>query len=363
MESRKIKILYVDEEMADLLGFKASFSINYDIFIACNRVEALDILEKHADIHLIFIGQQMPDRAGVELLETIRNVYPMPVRMLIGGYTDVDPVVDAINRGHIFRYIKNPWSEKDIISAIDEAYRYYVSTSLLALQNTELKNAYHELDNFANSVAHDLRGPMMSISGAIELLKNETDIEAIHRMHFLMNRCVIKLDGFIVSMHNFYRIRRGNIQVEKIDFNELLDDLKSVYAMMEDTEDVKLITHLEETSEFRSDLISITMILDNLLSNSFKYQRKNNPDKWVDLNIKVEKGKATMIVKDNGSGIAEEYVDRIFNMFFRATEDETGSGFGLYNVKEVLKKIGGEIKVKSIVGEGSEFEVSIPSKE
>jgi two-component system sensor histidine kinase/response regulator len=82
----------------------------------------------------------------------------------------------------------------------------------------------------------------------------------------------------------------------------------------------------------------------------------------VDLSIVVENGKATIDVRDNGIGINNNYIDQIFNMFYRATSEEVGSGFGLYNVKDALKKIDGDIRVTSTLHEGTLFEVIIPSK-
>jgi two-component system sensor histidine kinase/response regulator len=362
VESKKIKILYIDDEMPNLLGFKASFRFNYDIFIANNPSEAIDILEKNPSIQVILSDQRMPINTGVELFETIRRKFPYPIRILITGYTDIESVIDAINRGHIFRYIKKPWTENDIISAIDEAHKFYVTTSLLALKNEELKKAYNELDKFAYSVTHDLRGPIMSISGAIELLKNEKEVKTIHDMLFLIQTAVEKLDGFIGNIHDYYKVKRGELQIEEISFENMIGDLKGIYSVSEKVNNVKFTTHLKQSGSFRSDSVSIRLILNNLLSNAFKYQKKDNFDKWVDLNIHVENGKATIDVKDNGIGINNNYIDQIFNMFYRATSEEVGSGFGLYNVKDALKKIDGDIRVSSTLHEGTLFEVIIPSK-
>jgi signal transduction histidine kinase len=349
--------------MPNLLGFKASFRFHYDIFIANTPAEAMDILEKHPDIQCVLCDQRMPDKTGVELFEAIRRKYPLPVRMLITGYADIESVIDAINRGHIFRYIKKPWTENDVITAIDEAHKFYITSSMLTMKNEELKKAYNELDKFAYSVTHDLRGPIMSIAGAIELLNNEKDVNAIHEMLFLIRTAVEKLDGFIGSIHDYYKIKRGELQIEEISFDNLLTDLKDIYSISGKINNVKFITRLTQSGEkFRCDMISLRLVLNNLLSNAFKYQRKDTDDKWVELDIRVENGKASFNVKDNGIGIHHDYIDQIFNMFYRATSEEVGSGFGLYNVKDALKKINGDINVTSVPGEGTHFEVIIPSK-
>src|SRR5882757_7224415 len=102
----------------------------------------------------------------------MRDQYPDPVRMLITGYTDIESVIDAVNRGHIFRYIKKPWTDTDIKSAIEEANKFFLTNSLLIAKNTELQYAYDELGKFAYSVTHDVRGPLLSVLGAVEIAKS-----------------------------------------------------------------------------------------------------------------------------------------------------------------------------------------------
>src|SRR5690606_24482938 len=173
----KIKVLYIDDEMNNLIGFKASFRLDYQVFIANNTAEALAHLEKHPDIQIVFCDQRMPDKTGVEFFEEIRTKHPYPIRILLTGYTDIESVIDAINRGHIFRYVKKPWTDADIRSAITEASQFYAATSMLALKNEELEQACQELDKFAYSVTHDMRGPMLSILGSIQLVEQMDDIQ------------------------------------------------------------------------------------------------------------------------------------------------------------------------------------------
>jgi signal transduction histidine kinase len=108
--------------------------------------------------------------------------------------------------------------------------------------------------------------------------------------------------------------------------------------------------------------MSLKIILNNLLSNAFKYQKKNTNNKLVELDIKVANGFAEISVTDNGIGISEEHIPEIFDLFFRATSEEVGSGFGLYTVKDALLKLNGEVKVKSVINQGSTFTVTIPNK-
>ncbi|SDM22479.1 Response regulator receiver domain-containing protein [Daejeonella rubra] len=361
-KQEKIKILYVDDEINNLTGFKASFRMSYNIMIAVNATDALEHLNSHPDIRVIFCDQRMPGKTGVQFFEEIRSRYPKPIRILLTGYTDIDSVIDSINLGNIFRYVKKPWNDGDILAAINEANKFYVSNSLLAVKNEELQRAYNELDKFSYSVTHDMRGPLLSILGAIEAAQDVDDISEIRKMLKLMKNSVLNLDDFIQSIHDYYNLNRGELEIKQIDFKELVDEQTRIFNFTYLVSDVRFKTTISQREVFRGDELSIKLILNNLLSNAFKYQRKENKTKFVDLNILVENGLAVIRVEDNGVGIAENYLGDIFNMFFRASSQEVGSGFGLYNVKAAVTKLNGKITVDSVVNKGTTFKVTIQNK-
>tara|TARA_R110002060_G_scaffold42836_8_gene54347 strand:- start:30 stop:425 length:396 start_codon:yes stop_codon:yes gene_type:complete len=119
---------------------------------------------------------------------------------------------------------------------------------------------------------------------------------------------------------------------------------------------------VDDKIEFVSDSKRISILLNNFISNAIKYHdlNKNIPTVWV--NIKTTKKEAIIEIKDNGLGIAEEQLDKIFNMFYRISSQIMGSGIGLYIVKEVLAKLNGTIEVESELGEGSMFILKIPNE-
>jgi len=360
--SEKIKILYIDDELNNLVGFKASFRLNYQILVAVNTSEAVEILTKNPDIRIIFSDQRMPDKTGVEFFEEIRSWFPHPIRILITGYSDIEDVIQAINRGHIFRYVKKPWSDSDILSAIEEAHKFYLANSMLAIKNEALQKAYDELDKFAYSVSHDIRGPLSGIMGGINVAKHLNDISDIKEMLGLMENSVKKLDAFILSMHDYYTVQRGEVRIKEINLSELINDLKELHHANLIESNVKLNVNISQIEPFWSDEIVMRLVLNNLVTNAIKYQKHDNEDKRIELNIEVGRGHATIYVRDNGIGIPENYLNEIFDLFFRASTQDVGSGFGLYNVKDALLKLNGGIKVSSVLGEGAVFEVTIPNK-
>lgn len=357
-----IRILFVDDEPNNLISFKASFRYDYTIYLAANTEEAVAQLEKDPDISIIFSDQRMPGKTGVEFFGEIREKYPDPIRILITGYADIESVIAAINTGNVFRYIKKPWTDTDIYLAVEDARKFYLTVSLLKKKNQALEKAYNELDRFAYSATHDMRGPILSVLGIIELLKSVPLPDSAGEMIAMMENAMHKLDGYIKSLHEHYSIRRGELHFTDIGIAELVDDLSALYDPVAALKEVDFRKKHSGMDTFRSDLTSLKMIITNLLSNAFKYQRKTPGYKMVRLEITVEPQQIIITVADNGIGIPQNSLEGIFNIFFRGTHEEYGSGFGLYNVKDILNKLNGTINVESKENEGSVFTVTIPSR-
>jgi signal transduction histidine kinase len=130
---------------------------------------------------------------------------------------------------------------------------------------------------------------------------------------------------------------------------------------MPNAKKVKFIVEVNQDIEFLSDELRLKIIFNNFISNAIKYQRPHIDDPYVWIRVDFNESTAIIRVKDNGKGIKEEYLDKIFDMFFRATQEAYGSGLGLYIVKQVIDKLHGKIdKVESVYGEGTEIVVSIP---
>jgi len=358
----KIKVLYIDDEQNNLNGFKATFRFDYTVYIASDTEQAYAHLKAHPDISVVLCDQRMPDKTGAQFYAEMREQYPEPVRMLITGYADIESVIEAVNRGHIFRYIKKPWTDTDIKSAIEEGNKFYITNSLLTAKNKELQSAYDELGKFAYSVTHDLRGPLLSVIGALDLAKSMDSLPELMEILGMMDVAVKKLDEFIKNTHEYYNLKRGRLVFEQIDFNHIVHDTVALFRIAGRMEHVRFISKVVQNEPFLSDGISIKIILNNLFSNAFKFQRKNTPDKYVDVSVEVANNTATIFVKDNGMGIHESHINNIFAMFYRATSEVPGSGFGLYNVKDALNKLGGTIEVTSVYNEWTNFKVIIPGK-
>ncbi len=356
------EILYIDDEANNLISFKATFRYRYPVHTAISTDEAREILRSNPNIRVIFCDQRMPGETGIEFLHEIRKDFPLPVRILLTAYADLETVVDAVNKGHIFRFVRKPWLEEEIISSIEEANKFFITDSMLAMRNGELQKAYDELDKFAYSVSHDLRDPLTGVLSAIKLGLEFDSVERIHEILALMESSVLRLNTYINSLHDYYLLKRGELTISDVDFEGLFGYLKSFYSIYTQNNSITFSIESNQNEEFKSDETTLKLILHNLLSNAFKYQKRANDNKTVRLSVTVEGGKATIGVTDTGIGIAAKDIGEIFKLFFRGSDQAEGTGFGLYNVKSALAKLRGEIEVNSVEGEGTTFVVTIPSK-
>ncbi len=362
VEPEKIKVLYIDDEANNLVSFKAMFRHDYQVLVAGSAEAGLEIVEQHPDLKIIFCDQRMPEKTGVQFFREIAHKYPAPVRMLITGYVDIESVINAINHGHVYRYLTKPWREEDVRSAIEEGFKYYATSSMLNIKIRELQETNAELDKFTYSVTHDIRGPVVSILGALQIMKNLDSVEEMKELLEMMEQSAEKVKDLITNIHAYYNLKRGNLNIQDIRFMELTEELVHLHNIDANLNRVIIHTDIEQEEVFRSDLTVLQLIFNNLLTNAIKYQRREETNKYVNLKIRVHRGNTEIVIEDNGIGIEPEYTEDIFEMFFRATKESVGSGFGLYNVKDALNKLNGTIRVESAVDEGTRFFITIPTK-
>ncbi|WP_207493399.1 response regulator [Aridibaculum aurantiacum] len=135
MNTDKISVLYIDDEDHNLVSFKASFRRIFNVYTADSAEQGQKVLEQE-NIQVILSDQRMPRMTGIEFFESIKDSHPDPIRILITGYTDINAVIDAINRGQVYKYLTKPWNEEDVKNFVEKAYEVY----RLRKDNIELTN-------------------------------------------------------------------------------------------------------------------------------------------------------------------------------------------------------------------------------
>ncbi len=225
----------------------------------------------------------------------------------------------------------------------------------------ELKKRNHELDNYVYKVSHDLRAPLVSILGLINLTKMDDNPEVLRNYLGLIENRVSKLDDFIKSVLNHSRTLNSEMIIKEINFEKIIDECVDELRYLPNLEKLQVEINLDKEVEFHSDELRMAIILKNFISNAAKYLNPHETVNYLKFQIHVTEQQAKITIEDNGMGIEEQYLARIFDMFFRATPKSDGSGLGLYIVKQTIERLEGSVTVESKLGAGTTFRLLLPN--
>lgn len=240
--------------------------------------------------------------------------------------------------------------------------RYQKKEKELVFQYETEKKLNEELDNFVYRTSHDLRAPVSSCLGLVDIAMASQDIEEVHRYLQLQQRSLVRMDRFITDVLHYSRNHRLEIEFVPIDINQLFAEMMEQVTYSKEAEGI--IFSFENKSEhpFYCDPLRLQMVFNNLISNAIRYHDKNksNPFLHVIANFDGKEWKITF--QDNGIGIDAAVLPKIFEMFYRGTKQSDGSGVGLYIVKQALEKIEGRIECNSVLDEGTTFSLYLPDR-
>ncbi len=241
------------------------------------------------------------------------------------------------------------------ISALKKA-----EEELLAKNETLLK-INKELDKFVYSASHDLRAPLTSMLGLIQIIQDEPDEDTRKQYFELMIKSIRRLDHFIRQIVDYSRNTRTELKLEKIDFKVLIQQVFQSVEYLDHTIDIEKKSSIQQTHDFYTDVFRLEVVLNNLVSNAIKYANPYQDKPKLEINVEAAASEAVIQVIDNGQGIEAAYINNIFEMFYKANTQNKGSGLGLYIVRETLDVMNGKIEVSSEFGVGTMFTVKIPN--
>jgi signal transduction histidine kinase len=227
-------------------------------------------------------------------------------------------------------------------------------------KNTELQKVNEALDRFVYSVSHDLRSPLSSILGLINLANLTKDPNELVQIIKMIQGRVLAQDNFIREIIDYSRNARTETAIEPLNLKKQVEEV--IDTLKFDGQADKIEFRIKIAGDFTiiSDKIRLTVILSNLIGNAIKYHNLTKENPFIE--IRFEEEVNSLHVEDNGSGVMPQHQQKIFNMFYRGSDRVTGSGLGLFITKEAVAKLGGSISLKSVYGEGSTFTVTFPKK-
>lgn len=234
--------------------------------------------------------------------------------------------------------------------------------SKLKKVENQLKLKNEELNTFVYKASHDLRGPIASIKGLVNLAVAETDDpKQTKKCLGLIEKSINRLDETLLELLECTKIMQGKIVFSLIDFESIIHNILNDLIPLTPKEDIKFrLNILQENKEFINDEKILQSILQNLIQNAIKYRRNDMDHCFIAININILNGEAIIEIEDNGVGMPDNIAENIFKMFYRGNDDSDGSGLGLYIVKKGIEKINGKITVKSFPNKGSMFTMHIP---
>jgi signal transduction histidine kinase len=232
----------------------------------------------------------------------------------------------------------------------------------LQIRNAELTKKNEALDQFAYRVSHDLRSPIASLKGLLNILADETQIAQIREYHQLMQKSLFRLDDYIRDILDQAQNLRTELSISPLDLYQVIKDIFDQLQFANPKSRVELRLNIQANAPaFASDLYRLKIIFHNLIANAIRYHDSQKSPAWLTISGKFDAKQATIRIEDNGLGIAPEHQAKVFDMFYRANSTIKGTGLGLYLVKECIDKLGGEISLKSELGKGTTFIIQIPN--
>lgn len=368
-------ILIVDDRPENLISLsKVLQAHNFEVDTASSGEEALKKVLKNNYV-LIILDVQMPDMDGFEVAEAISGFSKAKDTAII-FLSAVNTELKFITKGYLsggLDYITKPVDINVLLLKIKTFYRIYEQSRKLnevqekLLEEIEFrKQAEHKKDEFISIASHELKTPLTSVKGYIQLLQRSINKDDKVTAQNHLNKASIqleKLNDLIVDLLDISKIESGKLKFNMQSFcadnmvNNAIEMLQQNYS------DFK-ITKLGKTEEMIfGDEVRLEQVVINFITNAIKYAPGTNQ---VNVTINIKDGQLYLAVKDFGIGIGAEQQQKIFDKFYRVEENSNrfnGLGIGLYICSEIIKRHGGTIGVNSVLDEGSEFYFIIPITE
>jgi signal transduction histidine kinase len=214
------------------------------------------------------------------------------------------------------------------------------------------------INKFAYTVTHDLWAPISSMTGLVSVLEREKDINQIPSYTQMMRESLSVQDKYIHEVLDAIQNEHGK-KDEVCNLVEIVNDMISQNGYFAGGERVKFMSELE-VWELKCNIADIKVVFNNLISNAIKYADFSKPEQWIKVKSYRKDQQCIIEIEDNGLGIKPEQKGNIFNKFFKSGINKKSMGLGLYFTKQAIEEMNGTIAVKSLLGIGTSFIVSLP---
>lgn len=366
-------ILIVDDEPANLDVLQALLEDQWDIYRAEQGIEALKVLAERPEIDLVISDQRMPGMTGVDLLAKVAKQSPETVRMVLTAYSDVDPIVNAMNKGSVYRFLLKPWDSTEMMVAVEDALALKASRAALiqvveALMERrgELRRAIRDLEtaherlaaaeriatlgHMTSGIVYDIRNQLMALNQLIDAIQAKcSDTALLDSARRTTESCRALLD-LVSDIGAFAKASRG-LHGTPVNVAGLIEASVNAFGS-------------EKAGSGRSVKIQIDPQLDRLYVEGSRVQKAilallrnasqaSSPSDPIELSMSLNpEGSPYLEVKDQGIGMSAETLQQAPGLFFSAFEPR-GVGLGLQIVQTVAQEHGGRLELNSELGGGT----------
>jgi signal transduction histidine kinase len=380
-------LLVVDDEPEVLRSVYDLLRLEYRVITCASGPRALDVLRSAEDLHVIMTDQRMPEMTGVELLRRAMAIRPETTRLLFTAYSDIRTVIDAINQGHVFRYLAKPWDPEELEAVVRQGVEHHnliVEKNRLLGElraaNAKLTEANRLKGAFLEVASHELNTPVTVVLGMIELWKmsqgpgaSPTERQWIDRIGAAAQRLARTVERMLklVRSGEFGRpLERETVAIEPL-LRRAIDELAPYLELRRQSVKVEVEPAL---GLIEGDPDKLADVLVNLLANAVKFTPDGGTIRVSAVREPDGPGWVRFRVSDEGVGVPPGDQQYLFEPFFTGFDTlrhssgdyqfgKRGIGLGLWLVKTFVELHGGRVEAASIPGQGSTFSFLLPQSQ
>jgi signal transduction histidine kinase len=357
----KLKILILEDNALDAdLTLRAlnKSDLNFECCHVENRSDYLFALNNFKP-DVILSDHSLPDFSSSDALPLAQKMCETSVFILVTGTVSEEFAVKMLKSGASDYILKSSLAR--LPSAILNAYSKKMAEIESQKNLKKLVEVNHELKTFMYRASHDIRGPVSSIKGLINVAKIEDEPVQMKQLIHMMDISAEKLDKILVDLIETLGIRDQEVRKDKIDFEKLVFDILKEYEHFSRAGAIRFSVHVPNGTKFRSDPHILSMLLKRIIENAVKFHNYSIQGSFVNIKVTEEKEGVNISISDNGTGISDDLNDKVFEMFYKANNELGGSGLGLYLVKIAVDKLGGKVSLKSRELMGTTVNVFLPA--
>lgn len=373
-------VIYVDDEPINLRVFDANFRAHLRVMTCHSAQEALAILNQRGhEVAVLISDQRMPDMTGVELLERSREVAPDTQRMIITAYSDMQAVIDAVNRGQVSRYFVKPWVKEELLAALEDGVRIHQLQGRLREFESRLAKSERlaAVGQVSAGIAHELMNPVGYMTQNIEVLRDELKgvcdylgpslkrqpNETVQRTLDELPSILADIETGAKHIHQIALGIRSQARGDDAEKNSEVSETVQFavkLARAEVRHRARLVVDGPPDVQVVGGPVKLCQVLLNLIVNGAHAIEGAGRAGLIEIRWKPRDDQSVDIsVTDNGTGIPPELLDKVFEPFFTTKAANQGTGLGLAICRDLVREMGGELSLTSKEGVGTSVAIRL----